>query len=102
MLELEGKTALIFGVASEDSIAWAICQHLAKAGCRLILGYQPRYRSRLFQLKEQLESIDAFYPCDVATDEQTKEFFDEWQKESPGSKADIISSCNRVCTKRNL
>ena len=71
MLELEGKTALIFGVASEDSIAWAICQHLAKAGCRLILGYQPRYRGRLFQLKEQLESIDAFsiiyeheYACD--------------------------------------
>ena len=90
MLELEGKTALIFGVASEDSIAWAICQHLAKAGCRLILGYQPRYRSRLFQLKDQLDSIDAFYPCDVASDEQTKEFFDEWQKESPGSKADIV------------
>ena len=31
MLELEGKTAFVFGVASEDSIAWAICQKLASA-----------------------------------------------------------------------
>ena len=90
MLELEGKTALVFGVASEDSIAWAICQRLAEAGCNLILGFQPRYRIRLFQLKDQLTAIEAFYPCDVASDEQTKEFFDEWQKESPGAKADIL------------
>ena len=32
MLELNGKTAFVFGVASEDSIAWAICQKLASAG----------------------------------------------------------------------
>ncbi|MBT6527500.1 MAG: NADH-specific enoyl-ACP reductase, partial [Euryarchaeota archaeon] len=32
MLQLQGKTAFVFGVASEDSIAWAICQQLAAAG----------------------------------------------------------------------
>lgn len=90
MLQLEGKTALVFGVASEDSIAWSICQRLAEAGCNLILGYQKRFMSRVFQLKDQLNAIQAFYPIDVAEEETTAEFFHEWQKVTPGVKADII------------
>jgi enoyl-[acyl-carrier protein] reductase I len=90
MLQLEGKTALVFGVASEDSIAWAICQRLAEAGCKLILGYQKRFMSRIFQLKDKLDAIEAFYPIDVASEETTTEFFHEWQKAAPGAKADII------------
>ncbi len=80
MLQLEGKTALVFGVASEDSIAWAICNRLAEAGCKLILGYQKRFMSRVL----------AFYPIDVAEEGTTAEFFQEWQKVSPGAKADVI------------
>jgi enoyl-[acyl-carrier protein] reductase I len=90
MLELEGKTALIFGVASEDSIAWAICERLADAGCDLILGFQKRFMSRVYQLQAKLPAIKAFYPIDVVTDELTSEFFDEWQKAAPGAKADIV------------
>lgn len=90
MLQLEGKTALIFGVASEDSIAWAICEQLAAAGCKLILGFQKRFMSRVFQLKEKLDAIEAFYPIDVATDDLTAEFFTEWQQKNHGAKADIV------------
>jgi len=90
MLELEGKTALVFGVASEESIAWAICEQLAAAGCKLILGFQKRFMSRVFQLKDKLDAIEAFYPIDVATNELTAEFFTEWQAANPGAKADII------------
>ena len=53
MLGLQGKTAVVFGVASEDSIAWAICQQLAEAGADLFLGYQKRFMSRVFQLKDK-------------------------------------------------
>ncbi len=90
MLELEGKTALVFGVASEESIAWAICEHLAAAGCKLILGFQKRFMSRVFQLKEKLDAIEAFYPIDVEHEATTAEFFTEWQKENPGAKADVV------------
>ena len=76
MLGLQGKVAFIFGVASEDSIAWAICQSLAEAGVTLYLGYQKRFMSRVFQLKDKLPAIAGFYPLDVATDADTKEFFD--------------------------
>jgi len=50
MLGLKGKTAVVFGVASEDSIAWAICQQLAEAGVDLFLGFQKRFMSRVFPL----------------------------------------------------
>ena len=90
MLELEGKTAFVFGVASEDSIAWAICQKLASAGVTLYLGYQKRFMSRIFQLKDKLPQIAGFYPLDVANDETTKEFFDKFSAENPGKKADIL------------
>jgi len=90
MLGLQGKTAFVFGVASEDSIAWAICQQLAASGVTLYLGYQKRFMSRVFQLKDKLPQIAGFYPLDVATDEETKEFFDAFSAENPGLKADIL------------
>jgi len=90
MLGLEGKVALIFGVASEDSIAWAISKRLAESGCRLFLGYQKRYMSRVFQLKDQLKQIEGFHPLDVATEETTAEFFTAFREQNPGLKVDII------------
>ena len=71
MLGLQGKVAFVFGVASEDSIAWAICQSLADAGVTLYLGYQKRFMSRVFQLKDKLPAIAGFYPLDVASDADT-------------------------------
>ena len=90
MLNLSGKTAFVFGVASEDSIAWAICKMLAENGVTLYLGYQKRFRSRVFQLKDKLPQIAGFYPLDVAEDATTKEFFDAFSDENPGRKADIL------------
>ena len=90
MLQLQGKTAFVFGVASEDSIAWAICQQLAAAGVTLYLGYQKRFMSRIFQLKDKLPQIGGFYPLDVAEDATTAEFFAAFAAEHPGLKADIM------------
>ena len=90
MLGLQGKTAVVFGVASEDSIAWAICQQLAEAGADLFLGYQKRFMSRVFQLKDKLSAIKGFYPLDVAKDDTTREFFDEFTKEHPGRTIDVL------------
>lgn len=90
MLGLEGKTAFVFGVASEESIAWAICKHLAAAGVTLYLGYQKRFMSRVFKLKDELPAIAGFYPLDVAQDATTKEFFTAFSADHPGKKADIL------------
>lgn len=79
MIDLRGKRALVFGVASEDSIAWGICQKLAEAGAVLTLGYQMRFKSRLMQLVNQLDAIEAYHLCDVANEESVAQFFSEAQ-----------------------
>ncbi len=50
MLNLEGKHALVFGVASDASIAWAIAKRLHAADARISLGYQQTFKSRILQL----------------------------------------------------
>ena len=69
---------------------WAICKMLAESGVTLYLGYQKRFRSRVFQLKDKLPQIAGFYPLDVAQDATTKEFFDAFSADNPGKKADIL------------
>ncbi len=74
---LEGKRALIFGVASEDSIAWAIAQELAKHGVQCTMGYQKRFLSRVMQLFKDTPWIEGFHECDVTKEESVKSFFEE-------------------------
>lgn len=73
---LEGKTALVFGVASEASIAWAIAQELSARGAKIILGYQFRFHSRVKDLAPTLPNLEKFERCDILKDDETKAFFD--------------------------
>lgn len=67
---LEGKTALIFGVANERSIAWGIAQALHAQGARLGLSYAGEaLEKRVRPLAESL-GCDFVEPCDVTSDEQ--------------------------------
>ncbi|HEX7577030.1 MAG TPA: SDR family oxidoreductase, partial [Verrucomicrobiae bacterium] len=40
MPSLEGKTGIVFGVANQRSIAWAIAQAWAREGAKLAFTYQ--------------------------------------------------------------
>lgn len=75
MINLNGKRALVFGVASEDSIAWAIAQRLAEQGAKITLGYQKRFLSRLMMLVKDKPWIEAWHECDVSNEEDVKKFF---------------------------
>lgn len=75
MINLQGKRALVFGVASDDSIAWAIAQKLAQAGAKVTLGYQKRFLSRLMQLVKEKPWIEGWHECDVTVEEDVKKFF---------------------------
>ncbi len=75
MPDLKGKTALVFGVASETSIAWAIAQELASQGAKIILAYQFRYHSRIKDLAPKLPNLLSFDRCDVAKEEEMQAFF---------------------------
>src|ERR1700752_4087255 len=80
---LDGKVGVVFGVANKRSIAWAIAQAWHSAGAKLIFNYQGE------RLKENVEELTATfgadvptYPCDVSSDEQISEFFQNVRKHS--------------------
>lgn len=72
---LDGKTALVFGVASDTSIAWAIAKELAARGAKIVLGYQFRYHSRIKDLAPTLPNLVAFERCDMLKDDECDKFF---------------------------
>ncbi len=64
---LDGKTALIFGVANHNSVAWAISQKLAEAGARLAFTYQERMESSVRRVTAGMPDAPVI-PCDVQSD----------------------------------
>ena len=72
---MEGRTAVVFGVANKRSIAWAIAQHLQQAGARLVITYQnERLEQEAKDLIAALPGAEAFM-CDVSFDEQIDKLF---------------------------
>lgn len=80
---LEGKTALVVGIANDHSIAWGIAQALKREGAELIVTYQNEaYERRVRPLAERLDAR-MVAPCDLSDDgsiaglmDQIKEQFD--------------------------
>ena len=72
---LEGKRALIVGVASNRSIAWGIAQAMHREGAELAFTYQnEKLRQRVEGFAAECGS-DIALPCDVADDGQVKAVF---------------------------
>jgi enoyl-[acyl-carrier protein] reductase I len=73
---LEGKTALVAGVANKRSIAWAIAQALHGAGASLAFTYQgERLEDAVRKLAGEVGS-DVVVPCDVSDDASIEQAFD--------------------------
>lgn len=67
---LEGKRALVIGVASKRSIAWGIAQALHRQGAELAFTYQnEKLESRVSDLAAEAGS-DFVLPLDVSSDQQ--------------------------------
>src|SRR5919206_3074373 len=75
---LEGKLGVVFGVANKRSIAWAIAKAWAAAGARLIFNYQgERIKENVAELVGEFGENVPLYPCDVSSDEDIANFFQE-------------------------
>jgi len=76
MAFLNGKRALIVGVASKRSIAWGIAEAMHAQGAELAFTYQnERLAGRVGELAATVDS-DFVMPLDVARDEQIDELAD--------------------------
>lgn len=70
MSSLEGKRALVIGVANERSIAWGIAQGLARAGARLAFTFLGESLERRVRPLAESVGADLVAPCDVTDDAQ--------------------------------
>ena len=75
MINLAGKTAVVFGLANKRSIAWGIAQRLHEAGATLAICYQNE------RMKLEAEGLIADLPgasgfqCDVSSDAEIESVF---------------------------
>ncbi|MGI8772983.1 MAG: enoyl-ACP reductase FabI [Acidobacteriaceae bacterium] len=75
MINLEGRTAIVFGVANKRSIAWGIAQKLQEAGAKLVITYQnDRLKQEAEGLIADLPGAEAFQ-CDVSNDGEIEQLF---------------------------
>ncbi len=72
---LEGKTALIFGVANKRSLGWGIAQALGDAGAQLAFTYQSRMEKSVRELVAELPNNPPLIECDVQSDEELDRAF---------------------------
>ncbi|HEY3163694.1 MAG TPA: SDR family oxidoreductase, partial [Candidatus Limnocylindrales bacterium] len=75
---LDGKTALIFGVANDHSIAWGIARALHEQGAEV--GFSSVESLIEKRVRPLATSIGSTFvePCDVQRDEQIKAVFAKW------------------------
>ena len=75
MLNLEGRVAVVFGLANKRSIAWGIAQKLHQAGAKLAISYQnERMKAEAHGLIAELPGAEAFQ-CDVSNDAEIDQVF---------------------------
>ena len=75
-IDLTGRNAVVFGVANDRSIAWAIARTLAESGARMALTYQnERLKDRVARLADTLDDA-VILPCDASEDEQIQQVFE--------------------------
>jgi enoyl-[acyl-carrier protein] reductase I len=77
MLSLQGKTAVVFGVANKRSIAWAIAQSLSQAGAKLAITFMnERMKEEAYDLIASLPGAEPMQ-CDVSSDADIEQLFSQ-------------------------
>jgi len=77
MINMQGRTAVVFGVANKRSIAWTIAQRLQAAGANLAITYQnERLAEEAKDLITGLSGAEAFQ-CDVSSDAEIDQLFQQ-------------------------
>ncbi len=89
---LSGKTALIFGVANDHSIAWGIAQAFAREGATLGFSYAGEALER--RVKPLAASVGSTFvePCDVSKDEDITTVMAKAAQAFPQGKDILIHS----------
>jgi enoyl-[acyl-carrier protein] reductase I len=97
---LEGKKALIFGVANDHSIAWGIAKALHEQGAMVGFSSMPQLIKR--RVRPLATSIGSHFvePCDVRDDDEIRKVFQHWGRKE--GKLDILVHAVAFAEKEDL
>src|SRR5690242_11538477 len=97
---LKGKKVVIFGIANEKSIAWAIARLFHEQGAELAVTYAGEaIEKRVRPLAESINTT-AIFPCNVTDDNEIASVFSELGKVWDG--VDIIIHAVAFANKEEL
>ncbi len=77
---MEGKRAMVFGLANQRSIAWGISESLHQQGARLGFNYLGEALEKRVRPLAGSVDADIVVPCDVTDDQQVSDVFAEIEK----------------------
>ncbi len=98
---MDGRTAVIFGVANKRSIAWGITQALAEAGARIALNYQnERMKDGVLKLAKSLPENTYIAPCDVTNQAELDQYFQKLGEEV--GSVDALVHCIATAKREEL
>lgn len=97
---VDGKVALIFGVANKNSIAWGITQRLYEEGATIALSYAGEaLKKRVTPLAGEV-NCDFVEECDVTSDEQLDTLFEK--VEAKYGHIDILVHCVAFANREDM
>jgi enoyl-[acyl-carrier protein] reductase I len=77
---LDGKRALVLGVANDHSIAWAIARLFQAEGAMLALTYPNEAIERRVRTLAESIAVDTVLECDVARDDHITDLFESLRR----------------------
>ena len=99
-IDLTGKTAVVFGIANQRSIAWSIAKILSDAGAEVVAAYQnERVKVTVANLTSQLPNVTTI-ECDVSDDKNVADAFS--QIKAISGKVDIVVHSIAFAQKEDL
>ncbi len=97
---MDGKIALIFGLANKNSIAWGITKRLHDEGATILLSYAGEIlEKRVFPLAQEI-GCDFVEQCDVTNDEQLDAVFAKVQERY--GRIDTLVHCVAFANREDL
>jgi enoyl-[acyl-carrier protein] reductase I len=100
MGSMDGKVALVFGVANKNSIAWGITRKLHEAGARIGLSYAGEVlHKRVMPLAQEI-GCDFVEQCDVTQDDQIDAVFEKAAQHF--GKVDVLVHAVAFATREDL
>src|SRR5512143_2852025 len=97
---LDGKKALVFGVANDHSIAWGIAKALHDQGAMVGFSSMPQLIKR--RVRPLANSLGSRFvePCDVRDDDEIRKVFQRWGRKE--GKLDILVHAVAFAEKEDL